>query len=403
MDSDELYSKILGLTGDDWAIRDISLDEGAGEVTVNLTCNAHRLATEAGGKLHGLVHRRWRHLDSCQFKTYVEADVPRVRLPDGSTAELEVGWAARFARVTKLMEAHVISVLEAARSHSAAAGLLEMGRGQLDRIMARAVERGMSRRAQDAIPHAGCDEKAMRRGHRYVSIMTDIARGRVVDLVEGRTKESAGELWRKLTPGQRDSVDAVAMDMWAAYMSSAKIYVPDADIVHDRFHVAKYLGEGVDKQRKAEHRELLKQGEGVLTGTKYDWLKRWDDLRSSAASSFRSVYKLALKTARAWRYKEAFDSFWDYRSEAWAKKFFRDWYNSLIHTNLASMKKVAKMLKKHLPGLLAYTRHRITNATAEGLNSKIQGLRTAARGLPKFETFRIRVLFHCGKLDLSPA
>lgn len=403
MDSDELYSKILGLTGNDWKIDDISLDEATGEVTVTLTCDAHQLAAAAGGKLHGVVHRRWRHLDSCQFKTYVEADVPRVRLPGGSTAELEVDWAARFARVTKLMEAQAISVLEGARSHSAAAKLLGMGRGQLDRIMARAVERGMLRRAEEVIPHVGCDEKAIRRGHRYVSIMTDIARGRIVDLVEGRSKESAGILWEKLTPNQREGVEAVAMDMWVAYISSARIYVPGADIVHDRFHVAKYLGEGVDKQRKAEHRELLRQGDRQLTGTKYDWLKRWGDLRSSAATSFRSIYKLALKTARAWRYKEAFDSFWDYRSEAWAKKFFNDWYKSLIHTNLASMKKVAKMLKKHLPGLLAYTKHRITNATAEGLNSKIQGLRVAARGLPKFDTFRIRILFHCGKLDLSPA
>ena len=193
------------------------------------------------------------------------------------------------------------------------------------------------------------------------------------------------------------------MDMWTAYMFSATIYVSDADIVHDPFHVAKYLGEGVDAQRKSEHRELSKAGDATLAGTEYDWLKRWEDLRSNAASSFRSLYQLALKTGRAWRYKEAFDAFWGYRSEAWAKKLFGDWYRSLIHANLVSMRKVARILKRQLPGLLAYTRHRITNATTEGLNSKIQGIRSNARGLPRFETFRIRVLFHCGKLDLSPA
>ena len=123
-------------------------------------------------------------------------------MPDGSTAELEVGWAGRFSRVTKLMEAQAIRVLEAARSHSDAADLLGMSRGQLDRIMARAVERGMSRRAGEAIPHAGVDEKAMRRGHRYVSIMTDITRGRVIDLIEGRDKEVG---WKALGETHSDT------------------------------------------------------------------------------------------------------------------------------------------------------------------------------------------------------
>ena len=59
--------------------------------------------------------------------------------------------------------------------------------------MARAVETGMSRRAGEAIPRAGVDEKAMRRGHRYLSIMTDVTRSRVIDLIEGRDKESDGK------------------------------------------------------------------------------------------------------------------------------------------------------------------------------------------------------------------
>ncbi|MDF2377271.1 MAG: transposase, partial [Verrucomicrobiales bacterium] len=90
----------------------------------------------------------------------------------------------------------------------------------------------------------------------------------------------------------------------------------------------------------------------------------------------------------------------------WSKKAiapqFQSWFQSAIHTKLEPVKKVARMLKKHLPGLLAYVRHRITNATAEGINSKIQMLKSNARGLPKFRTLRIRVLFHCGGLDLSP-
>ena len=370
-------------------------------VTVNLACNGHEEAGQAGGYLHGFVRRRWRHLDSCQFRTVVEADVPRVRFADGHTEEVAVSWAERFSRVTKMMEIHIIEVLQMASSHSAAANHLGMSRGQLDRIMKRAVSRGLARRKESDIPHVGLDEKAMRRGHRYVSVMTDIHRGVVIDLVEGRTIEATDELWGCLTSAQRVSVEAVAMDMWPAYMASTWTWAPNADVVHDRFHVASHLGKAVDTVRKREHKKLTGTGDDSLKGTKYRWLRRWSDLRS-APTDFRMIYRSALETAKAWGYKEAFDHFWDYVSETWAQKFFESWYRRVIRTSMEPMKRVARMLKKHLPGLLAYTRHRITNATAEGLNSKIQTIRNNARGLPKFETFRIRVLFHCGGLELNP-
>ena len=63
---------------------------------------------------------------------------------------------------------------------------------------------------------------------------------------------------------------------------------------------------------------------------------------------------------------------------------------------------VAQMLKRHLENLLTYLEHRITNAVTEGLNSKVQSLKSAARGFRSFANFRIRILFFCGKLDLYP-
>jgi transposase len=60
------------------------------------------------------------------------------------------------------------------------------------------------------------------------------------------------------------------------------------------------------------------------------------------------------------------------------------------------------MLKKHLAGLLAYFRHWITNAATEGLNSKIQAIKAAARGFRNFDHYRIRILFFCGRLVMRP-
>ena len=60
------------------------------------------------------------------------------------------------------------------------------------------------------------------------------------------------------------------------------------------------------------------------------------------------------------------------------------------------------MLRKHLHGLLAYLQHWITNAAVEGLNSKIQALKSAARGFRNFENYRTRILFFCGRLSMRP-
>lgn len=398
-DSNELFAGILEVKSP-WRVASVKRDEEACVLTVVVTFDRSK-AGDIGGQIHGYVDREWRHLDTCHYRTYIQARVPRIKASDGSTAEVAVPWAERFSRVTNRMEAHAVAVLRGAQSHRSASKILGLGEGQLDRIMNRAVKRGLARRKTTSIPHVGVDEKAMRRGHRYVSILTDIGRGRVIDLVEGRDGKAADSLWKHLSLSQLSSVEAVAMDMWPAYMKAATENVPQADIVHDRFHISKYLGEAVDKVRKAEHRDLLKEGNQTLKGSKYQWLKGCSDLRRVPAS-FKELYRSALNTAKAWSYKELFNSFWGYRSEAWATKFFLRWYRSAIQTKLQPIKRVAKMLKRHLSGLISYIRHGITNASAEGLNSKIQVLRANARGLPKFETFRTRVLFHCGGLDLSP-
>ena len=171
--------------------------------------------------------------------------------------------------------------------------------------------------------------------------------------------------------------------------------------MHDRFHVSKYLGEAVDAVRKQEHRSLAQAGSSPLTGSKWAWLKRYADGRSSEAVSFRALNQLNLKTSRAWRIKETFTQFWCYHYTGAAKRFFDAWSNNAMRSRLEPIKKVVKMLRRHLTGLLNYGEHRINNACAEGFNSAIQLIKANARGFRNFTNYRARILFHCGKLDMS--
>jgi transposase len=83
-------------------------------------------------------------------------------------------------------------------------------------------QRQLSRRNLDDIKHVGIDEKSFGKGHDYVSVMTDLDQGRVLEVVPDRTLQSTNKLWETLTDLQKLNVKAVAMDMWKAFMSATQ-------------------------------------------------------------------------------------------------------------------------------------------------------------------------------------
>ena len=406
MQDTEFYQQVLGLSKP-WRVKAVKLELAAKRVTIEVECEEKVIwsdpATGGRAHVHGWEKRRWRHLDTCQFETILEAEVPRVKCADGSVQEVSVPWAERFSRLTKLMEAFVIRVLQASRSVSEAAGLLGLGWEQVNGVMKRAVQRGVLRREAEPMRYVGVDEKSIARRHTYATVLTDLERSRVWEVVPGRKEQDAMAAWESLSIEQKQAVEAVAMDMWPAYENSARAALPQAVVVHDKFHVSKHLNEAVDKVRRAEHRKLMAEGDETLKGSKYEWLRGFEDLRKSEAATFRALHKLNLKTSRAWSFKESFAGFWQYQYAGAARRFFGQWSAAAMRSGLEPLKAVVRMLREHLQELLNYITHRITNAASEGFNSLIQNIKANARGLPNFAKFRIRILFYCGKLNMLPA
>jgi transposase len=268
--------------------------------------------------------------------------------------------------------------------------------------MERAVERGLDRRELEGLKRLGMDEKSFKRGQSYITLLTDLDGGRVLDVEVERTPEAAAGVWLTLTEDQKKGVEAVAVDMWEPFITTIREQAPQADVVHDRYHVSAYLNEAVDKVRRQEHKELLDQGEETLKGTRQLWLYNPQNFSPVQAQEFEQLKDLNLKVSRAWAAKELFWTFWEYEHEGWARRFFKQWFGWVSRSRLKPMIEVAYMLKRHLDNLLTYLKHQITNAVTEGLNSKIQSLKSAARGFRSFDNYRIRILFFCGKLDLYP-
>jgi transposase len=221
-------------------------------------------------------------------------------------------------------------------------------------------------------------------------------------VTKDRTIVATDELWQTLDENQRKGIESVSLDMWQAFMTSSSKNAPNAEIVHDKFHVSKYLNEAVDKVRRREHRELKSEGDERLTGLRQLLLYNEENLDEDGQVELQILRKSDLQTGRAWAIKENFRHFWLSENSDTAGEFFRTWYGWAIRSRLEPIKKVARMLKRHLSGLLSYFRHHVTNGLAEGFNSKIQSIKSAARGFRSFANYRFRILFYCGRLDLMP-
>lgn len=400
------YAQLLGIDSP-WEVKtvELKLKEKKVEIELGWQWGAAAKCPECGREcsIHDCApERTWRHLDTMQFTTLIRARTPRSECPQHGVKTMSVPWAAPQGRFTLLFERFAVEVLLASGSISQGCELLGIGWDTAQEIMRRAVERGLERRQLEDLKHLGMDEKSFKRGQSYITLLTDLDAARVLDVVEERTAAAAGQLWQTLTPEQKQAVEAVAVDMWEPFIQTIQQQVPAAAIVHDKFHVSKYLGEAVDQVRRQEHKQLMAQGDETLKGTRQLWLYNPQNFNPDQAEEFSALKDLQLKVARAWAAKELFSKFWGYQEAGWARRFFKHWFGWVSRSRLKPVIEVAQMLKRHLDNLLTYLKHHITNAVTEGLNSKIQSLKSAARGFRNFHNYRIRILFFCGKLNLYP-
>ena len=403
----EFYQHILGLRPP-WTVGKVELSIKDQRVDIWAE-HGDRLkwpCPECGVKLALYDHseeRVWRHLDTCQLKTFLHARPPRVQCKDHGVVQVTLPWAEEKSRFTALFDRLAIDVLREC-DVLGATKILRVSWDEAWHIAERAVARGLLAKEKLVVPYLAVDEKAVARGHVYMTLVCDQAKGTVEYVADGRKQESLDGYWATLSKEQLDGIEGISMDMWEAYIQSTLDHVPEAEkkIVFDKFHIVQHLNKAVDDVRKEEHRKLAEEGKSPLTDSKYIWLYAEENLPLKHWTRFEELKALNLKTGRAWAIKESLRGLWDYISAGWAMRFWKQWNSWATHSRLEPVKEVARMIKDHLPNIMTYFTHRITNAVAEGLNSKIQTIKQRACGYRNPEHFKIAILFHCGGLQLYP-
>ncbi|MGH9486475.1 MAG: ISL3 family transposase [Terriglobales bacterium] len=401
----QLYQQILGIESP-WRVTavDVSMEEGEVKVEVEAKPDTQHRCPVCGKRCSGYDRRtrRWRHLDTCQLKTILEAEVPRVECPEHGVVMVKVPWAEPGSSFTALFEALVIDWLKEATS-AAVSRRLGVSWNAIDGIMQRAVTRGLARRKRAPAHHIGVDETSFRKGHDYVTVVSD---GKtVLHVADERKQASLDGYYAGLSEAERGAIESVSMDMWPAFIHATRAALPDANtkIAFDKFHVAKYLGDAVDKVRRAEHKALRAQGRDDLMRSKYLWLRNPGNMPREQWRAFQALRESSLKTARAWALKECAMGLWDYVSRTWAEKGWRRWLGWAVRCRLEPVRKVARTIKEHLWGILNAIVLDANNGGAESINSRIQLVKLRSRGFRNRERFRNAIYFHLGNLDLYPA
>jgi transposase len=405
----EFYAQVLGLV-DPWFVDDVDLSIENRRVDIVVSHHEGRRwacpKCEVELALYDHAEERaWRHLDTGGFPTWLHARPPRVNCPSDGVRQVHLPWAEPKSRFTTAFERFAIDVLKET-DISGASNILKTSWDECWGIMSRAVARGQAAKEHQVPALIGVDEKAARKGHSYLTLVYDIAGGTVEYIADDRKQASLDPYFESFSPEERRGINAVAMDMWEPYVNSVRQYLDDAEnkIVFDRFHIMQHMVGAVDAVRKIEHKALRAEGLDTLTGSKYLWLYSEENLPAKHRERFRTLKCTSLETTRAWAIKESLRALWHYQRLGWALKFYKQWFFWATHSRLQPVIDVAYMIKRHLFGIRNYfSTARITNAAAEGMNSKIQTIKEMAYGYRNREHFKTAIFFHCGGLQLYPA
>lgn len=235
------------------------------------------------------------------------------------------------------------------------------------------------------------DEFAIRKGHKYMTVFTDIGTGRVIYAVEGRKVDIIEPFLKKLALKAR-KLKAMAMDLSPTYIAAVKKHLPDVDIVFDRFHVMKLLNDSLDELRRKERQKYIDEGLDIGKGDRFLILKNFDSLDERGKEKIKKLFEVNSNLAKAHTMKEQLREFWNKGSKAEGAKFLIIWVLETILLDIPPLTRAAKTILRHSKGLLSYFDHRISNGKAEGTNNKIKVLKRNAYGYRDMEYFMLLLL-----------
>jgi transposase len=241
----------------------------------------------------------------------------------------------------------------------------------------------------------GIDEISIKKRHTYRIVVSDLDRKRPIWFGgEDRSEASMSQFYAWLGEKKSRRVRLALMDMWKPFRNATQAHAPQAAILFDKFHVMRHLGEALDKVRKSEYARLSGGDRRFIKGQKYTLLSNAENLSLEGRQSLKLLLTANKRLNTAYLLKESFGQLWNYRSEAWARRFFENWRAALKWQRLTPYEKFAQMIERHWDGIAAYCQpeNKVSLGFVEGLNNKIRVLQRRSYGLRDEDYLRLKIL-----------
>lgn len=215
------------------------------------------------------------------------------------------------------------------------------------------------------------DEKAVFRGHQYVTVVINGETGEPLYMAEGKKGASLQGFFDQLSKEQRSSIQAVGIDRGGAYQKVITKEIPKADIVYDKFHLIANLNQAIDAVRRAAWNEAAEDQKAFIKGQRYNLFRAWDRQTIDQKWTLKSLLDVNENLNAAYILKEAFGHVWDYTYPKAAENYLRTWVAWAEDTGLSALQRFARGVWKAKDGVIAFCRHTVTNGKIESLNNQI--------------------------------
>ena len=344
--------------------------------------------------------RVWRHGDCMFYPCYVHCRRPKVLCPHCGSKQVNAPFERKNSRFTLLFEGYAMLIL-ADMPISKTAALLRCDEKSLVKIMRYWIGKAVDSMDLHDVAMLAIDETSFKRGHKYVTLIIDAARRRVLDVEEGRDMEAVKQFAEKLSQkgGDPQKITAVTSDMSKTFLPAIEKNFPNAENIIDKFHVKKVLIDALDEVRKAEQKGVSDKV-SLFRGRRLFMIPE-ARLTAEQAVKIGEMSKRYPKTGRAYRIVAGLDDFYASQTVDEAQTAFQSLYSWMRRCRLQPMKDAAETLMRHRDKIIAYFKNRLTNAICEGINSMVQAAKRKARGFHTFEGYSAMIYLVAGKLELA--
>ena len=400
-----LFRQALGLT-QPWDVERVALDVARRRLDLYVVWRASSATCPACGALAQKIHdhrqRSWRHLDFFQFEAYVHCELPRIACSAcQGTTQLNVPWAREGSRFTFMFEALALT-LAREMPVSACARILRCSDNALWRQIDAHVDLARAKESYADTHVIGIDETSCAKGHSYITLVHDLSKGQLIYATPGKDASTVQRFTEdfKTHQGKPEAIEVVCMDMSKAFIVGAAKYLPAAAVAFDGFHVVQLANKAVDAVRREEAR-----GESWLKKTRWCWLKDKAKWTLKERDKMDWMPHSRLKTARAWRIKEALrDIYANSRADAaQSARSLKKWLHWAQRYRLHPVKDLARTIKQHWAGILkAFDASHLHTGYVEAVNSLLQAAKAKARGYGTEGHFIAMAFLIAGKLSHLP-